>query len=305
MQEKARSFRSLRPMPHEPFFCDVQRKAFWLACAPWLHVSDVGHGLSMRGSQWTTAPTEPWPPDGYLRLDPLLDPAAAAALGRAVAALQARGIHPTFLYVYDEAWQVLDALLPKLAPLLGADAEALADVWAWCIDPRTHAGGWPLHRGWYEDVRDPAGVPGLVNVWVSLTAASERNACMHVVPLPRDRHYPGALRDLSGLDALGVPLPTAAGTALAWDANVAHWGGTCDPTFAEPRISMSFTLGRPGHPAALAPLPRPLGFAERLEVIADQIQTYGRKELAADRVELRWAEMIRGMRRMAGVTSKR
>ncbi len=149
-----------------------------------------------------------------------------------------------------------------------------------------------------RNVRDADGVPGLVNVWVSLSEASERNACMHVVPLSRDGHYPASLHDLTGLDALGLALPTAAGGALAWNANVAHWGGTCDPTFTEPRISMSFTLRRPSHPAVLPPLPRLLGFAERLDVIADQIETYGEKELAPDRIERRWAEMVAGMRRV-------
>ncbi|HEY4016782.1 MAG TPA: hypothetical protein VGM06_25780 [Polyangiaceae bacterium] len=290
-------------IPGEAFLRGVSTRAFWRDLAPWLR---VGAAPVLEGRPSTPrAPADPWPETGYLRLDPLLDLTAAASLARAAAALHARGIHPTFIYVYDEAWQVLDALLPRLAPLLGPDVEPLADVWGWCIDPRTDPGGWPLHRGWYEDVRDPSGVPGLVNVWLSLTSASERNACMHLVPLPRDRHYPSSLRDLAGLDALGVALPTSAGSALVWNANVAHWGGACDPTFTEPRISMSFTLRRPGHPTALAPLPRPLGFAERLDVIADQIETYGRKELAADRVELRWAEMVCGMRRMAGRAPKR
>jgi hypothetical protein len=283
----------------DPFLRDAHHPAFWRAIAPWLHIDEPPPREPPEPKPLAPqAPTAPWPTEGYLRLDHLLDPALAASLARAAAALRAHDVHPTFLYVYDEAWQVVDALLPRLAPQLGSSVEPLADVWAWSIDPRTDRGGWPLHRGWYEDVRDAGGVPGLVNVWVSLSDASERNACMHVVPLPRDRHYPASMRDLSGLADLGMALPTTAGTALAWNANVAHWGGTCDPTFTEPRISMSFTLRLPSHAAILPPLPSPLAFANRLDLIADQIETYGEKELAPDRVERRWARMVAGMRRI-------
>ncbi len=177
----------------------------------------------------------------------------------------------------------------------------MADVWAWHVDPRTDRGGWPLHRGWYEDVRDAAGVPGLVNVWV-LAHRRERAQRLHArrAPAARSPTHPSSLRDLAGLDALGVALPTSAGSALGVrNANVAHWGGTCDPTFTEPRISMSFTLRQPSHPAVLLPLPQPLGVRRKARRHRRSDRDVRGKELAPDRIERRWATMaVSGMRRI-------
>jgi Phytanoyl-CoA dioxygenase (PhyH) len=291
----------------ETFFRDVVNADFWRALAPWVHVEGIGPTAAGAARPHESAPrSTPWPPAGYLRLDGILDQDHADSLARAVVALRGQGLHPTFLYVYDEAWQVLDALLPRLSPLLGEDFEPLADVWAWCIDPRKDPGGWPIHRGWYEDVRDGSGAPALVNVWVALSDATERNACMHFVPLPRDPHYAGDLQTLTGLEALGVSVPTPAGSVLVWDANVAHWGGTCDPSFDEARISMSFTLrrrarlrggtGGPSAPTGATALRLPLAFRERLDVIALGFETYGGKELAPQSPEMRWASLVNGMR---------
>jgi hypothetical protein len=113
---------------------------------------------------------------------------------------------------------------------------------------------------------------------------------MHVVPLSRDPHYPGDLHDLTLLEGLGVALEAAAGSALVWNANVAHWGGTCDPSFEDPRISLSFTAQRRAVHVNDTPAMRPpLSFEERLDLIAEQFGTYGRLELTADRSEMCWS----------------
>ena len=284
----------MHPLP--AFLRDLESPAFWRALAPWLHVG-APESTAPPYSPPPPAQPIPWPATGYLELDALLDPAAALALSRAVTALHARALHPTFLYVYDEAWHVVESLRPRLAPLLGGDFDVLADVWAWHIDPRTDPGGWPIHRGVYDDVRDPAGTPGLVNVWIALTDATERNACLHMVPLPRDPHYPGDLPNLHGLEDLGLAAPIPAGSALVWNANVAHWGGRCDSSFSRPRISMSFTLRRRREIAAdILDVRLPLPFRERLDLIADQFVTYGYKELGPERNEMRWAALTGEMR---------
>lgn len=284
----------------QAFLRNVESEAFWRQIAPWLHIGTSPPSPFTERRDGGPRLT-PWPPAGYLQLPTLLDPATTASLARAVTTLHAHDLHPTFLYVYDETWHVLDALRPRLSPLLGDDFEALADAWAFYIDPRSDRGGWPIHRGWYEDVRDATGTPGLVNVWVALTDATERNACMHLVPLSRDPHYPDDLHDLTGLDDLALALPTAAGSALVWSANAAHWGGTCDPSFDQPRISMSFTVRRGGGLARdMSSVHPPLPFRARLDLIAEQFETYGDKELAPDRNEMRWAKVVRGMREAAG-----
>jgi hypothetical protein len=290
----------------QAFFRDVESAAFWHRVAPWLHVGarEGAGGAQDDGAQPVVPPpvwAEPWRSAGYLRIDAILDAPRLYALVRAMHSLRAHHIHPTFLYVFDETWDIADALFPWLSTLLGDDFDVLADAWAWHIDPRSDRGGWPIHRGWYEDVRDATGTAALVNVWVALTDASERNACMHVVPLSRDPHYPGDLHDVTALEDHALALPAAAGTALVWNANVAHWGGTCDPSFDQPRISVSFTARRRGGPTAnLRGLQFPLTFAQRLDLIAEQFERYAAVEqLAPDRVELRWATLVNGMRAAA------
>ncbi len=291
----------MQPLPG--FLRDIESTSFWRTVAPWLHIEAQGNDNAARPSPVDGAEVsraEHWPASGYLQIDALLDRAKVYSLARAVAEIRSRAIHPTFLYVYDEAWGAADALRPRLSSFLGADFDILPDVWAWHIDPRTDGGGWPIHRGVYQDVRDAAGTPGLVNVWIAVTDATERNACMHVVPLDRDPHFPADLTNLGALDDFGLALPIPAGSALVWSANVAHWGGTCDPTFGEPRVSMSFTLrGRRGLETGTPGLRLPLSFRDRLDVIADQFATYGERELSAERNEMRWAVMVSEMRMAA------
>jgi hypothetical protein len=309
MQEHRWAFIKLTPEPSvavtplQTFFRNVESESFWGRLAPWLHVASSDTSTpppSLSSSLSTTSNVSvPVPPSGYLRLDSLFAPATTTALARAITALRANDLHPTFVYVYDESWLLLDALRAPLSRLLGGDFEILADVWAWHIDPRIDRGGWPIHRGWYDDVREPAGSAGLVNIWIALTDANERNACMHLVPLPRDPHYPNDLRNLAALEPLALPLPVGAGSALVWDANAAHWGGACDSSFDSPRISASFTARRRGAAGPDTPsVSPPLTFRARLDLIADQFATYGHVELNPDRNEMRWAAMVRGMKQL-------
>jgi hypothetical protein len=290
--------------PLVAFFRNVERQAFWLQLAPRLHV-DQPSPSTFSDSAGTLARLSPldsdhWRTSGYVRLPSLLNPSVSVSLAQAITTLHSHDLHPTFIYVYDEAWCVLDALRPHLSRLLGDDFDVLADVWAWHIDPRTDRGGWPIHRGWYEDVRDATDTPALLNVWIALTDATERNACIHLVPLSRDPHYPADLHNLGSLADLALALPAPAGSGLVWNANAAHWGGTCDPSFDQPRISMSFTVRRRAAlPHDFSCIRPPLSFQQRLDLIASQFETYGHKELSADRLEMRWAALLRGMRAAA------
>jgi hypothetical protein len=285
------------------FFSQIQNLAFWRRLAPWLHIDEIaaGHPAGFSSTRRSRSRPGIFSPAGYAVAAPLLDQATAATLARAVGRLRAHAIHPTFVYVYDETWGILDALRPHLASLLGDDYEVLADAWAFYVDPRTDRGGWPIHRGCYEDVRDTSGRPSLVNIWIALTNASLRNACMHLVPLPDDPHYPADLENHDGLEPLGVAMPLDAGGALLWNANVAHWGGSCDPSFDEPRISVTFTASRKTWNRASGPanVRWPISFRDRLDLIAGQLVTYGPRELAAERREMRWATMLSAMREAA------
>jgi hypothetical protein len=286
----------------EAFFRDVESVAFWRRLAPWLHIEQKTRleFNAQRVDPPQQEQTVSCSKAGYLEIPSFLDSGLTSALARAITALRSNELHPTFIYVYDETWHLLDALHGPLSRLLGDDFEVLADAWAWHIDPRIDRAGWPIHRGSYDDVRDPSGTPRLVNVWIALTNATERNACIHLVPLSRDPHYPHDLHNLAGLSQLARPLPAAAGSALVWNANAAHWGGTCDPSFDQPRISVSFTAHQRGGPnASTSNVILPLSFRSRLDLIADQFATYGLTELAPQCNEMRWAAITRGMKQAA------
>jgi hypothetical protein len=276
----------------------------WRSVVPWLTVDDRLDWTSSSGGFVDESSVAAGRTDlrdtGFMRLESLLRHDEAASLARAAAAIRAEGLPPTFLYVYDEPWLLLGRILPYFARLLGADVEPLADVWAWHVDPRVDAGGWAPHRGWYDDVRSSDGLPSLVNVWISLTRATPRNACIHAVSFGEDPAWPGDLGRQPFDMSPARSLPTEPGTLLAWNANVLHSGGTCDPTYDQPRASASFTLRRRGwrgcaHPA----VPFALPFQARLDILADLMCTYGSHELAPESPAMQWALASATMRNLA------
>lgn len=238
---------------------------------------------------------------GFARLDGVCSGSEAAALAGAITAIRVQGLHPAFVYLFDEPWLLLGRILRLLSCVLQSDVEPLQDVWAWHVDPRVDAGGWPYHRGWYEDVRGADGLPDLVNVWLSLTRATPGNACIHAVPLRDDPGWPADLNrrpfDLSATR----PLPTEPGSLLAWNANVLHAGGRCDPASRDgPRISASFTLRRRGWRGADdSVVPAVLPFRARLDLIAVMMGTYGEHDLPLEAPVMQWASATLAMRHLA------
>jgi ectoine hydroxylase-related dioxygenase (phytanoyl-CoA dioxygenase family) len=172
----------------------------------------------------------------------------------------------------------------------------LLDFWVWHVPPSSRIGGWPRHRDFHKRVvREADSLPGRINVWLALTDAPLDHACIHVVPLPSDPNYPHALERYDATESRA--LPATAGTALAWDANVLHWGGAANPHAPSARISFAVTFERPGYGEETVDFGRTFSFSDRIDVIANQIVAYERyvPELP---VELRdWARALVGLRR--------
>ncbi len=237
---------------------------------------------------------------GFVRWPAVLGPSGARTLADAIDALVDAGLPPIFLYVYDEAWAVLPALLARAQPILGP-TDVLVDLWAWRVPPGKR--GWTPHRGSVVLERTGDGRPALLNAWIALRDVSPSEACIHLVPKGDDPFYPTELdRPPSEVPddvlARAVALPTVAGEALAWDANVLHWGGE-SATTAEPRRSYSFTLRArrgEGSPEAL-PL-EAMTFRDRLDAIATSIVTYAGIEDIAPSI-LRWARATSALRSLS------
>ncbi len=243
---------------------------------------------------------------GHARTAGLFDAGTVAAMADAIGALRREGLHPIFVFAYDAPWRLLGRIAPLVSRALGDPVDVLADFWAWHVDPRRDAGGWSPHRGWYVDVRGEDGLPSLVNTWISLSSATPRNACMHVVPLDEDPAWPGALERRPFDLRAGRAVSTEPGDVLAWSANVLHWGGATDKTADSPRISASFSLARRGWPGAGRALAPVLTVEDRLDLIAEQVALYGGLEArpGAEPSPLHslteWAAIRTGMRRLAG-----
>ena len=227
--------------------------------------------------------------EGFATLPDAAPPATCTRLVECIERLRAAGLPAMFVYLYDEPWRLGEALSARVSSMLGHPYEVVEDVWAWRIAPGSR--GWPPHRGLAEPLmaRD---APQLVNTWVALSDAEAERACMHFVPLDHDPSYPRALASLEApLSAVrAAPLP--AGSALAWNANILHWGGPCSRRARGPRVSCSFSLARAD---ALAELGLPLAgraahdLHARLDAVARQLVIYGSGQPDVSAAVLEWA----------------
>ncbi len=230
---------------------------------------------------------------GFATVRAAIDEHTSADLVRGTEELRKRDFPATFLYAFDEAWLLGEAIRSQVSQLVGHEYRLVEDVWAWHIPPGQ--GGWPPHRGVY-DAQLARDAPQILNAWVALSEVTVDRACMHAVPLDEDPGYPGALERLDAPLSAVCALPARAGDALFWNANVLHWGGPCAERAAGPRVSCSFTLCRNDAVdrfpalAMLRPLAE-LDFAARMDVVAHMIATYGEDQPDVTDVIRQWASL--------------
>ena len=238
--------------------------------------------------------------EGFSSLGPIAEPFVCTALVRAIQELRARGLPASFVYAFDEAWAIGQALRHRISAIVGHDYRLVEDVWAWHILPGAGR-GWPAHRGVASERFDRQ-APEVINVWVALSNATPERACIHAIPLDQDPGYPDALDRLDASLESVRALPAAAGDALLWNANVLHWGGPCSARAIGPRVSCSFTLCRadaarrlPGL-TMLAPLAR-LDLAARMDVLARMVLVYGQDQSDVSDVVREWAALTHALTR--------
>jgi hypothetical protein len=228
----------------------------------------------------------------------LATPARCRVLADALDELGRAGLPLVAVYVFDEVWELGLVLRDSVSRALGATYELVADLWAFSIAPGR--AGWPAHRGTYA--RLDRALPEYVNAWVAISDAGPERSCMHLVPLDEDDAYVGgSLEAVTVPPGKGLAAPLEAGGALAWNANVLHWGGPCAPEARGPRKSVTFTLCRED-----AALRRDLGAVtivdptridpwRRLEMIAEQILVYGDADSCVTEEARAWARLTSEM----------
>jgi len=234
--------------------------------------------------------------EGYFQLPPIIPVERAQRLARLIKDLTARKIPPVFAMVYDECWAIYAALDPLLSDLLGEDYLIVPpDIWGWQVDPAEGKTGWGPHRDLPEaTLLREDGSPRVINVWMPLTDATPLNACMYVMPAHLDPNLPDTLDG----NEFGLPdwqniraLPAAAGSALAWNTQVMHWGGRSSAMAPESRISLgvyfqsadvdlqavNYDRGRENCGSLRFDATLHLPFERRLRAIAGAIYLYNRR----------------------------
>jgi hypothetical protein len=178
--------------------------------------------------------------------------------------LQALGWPPVFLFMFDDAWEVLDGLWPVMRGILGEDCELDPSVFCWVARvgrgagrdaaQRTELDGAGATREEEEDGRGaPAGSnfgvphrdftcldsiadgePRLLSTWVPLTPVTADNGCMLVVPRALDRHFSKrwayahmrpATKSVEGVTEVRFDLQAVRAVAPLRPGSVVAWNG--------------------------------------------------------------------------------
>lgn len=222
--------------------------------------------------------------EGYVNAPGVLPAACIARLRVGVQRLHHRGIPAVFAFVYDDYWQIFRSLAPFLAAVLGDGYRALPDLWAWHVVPSNAAAGWVPHRDRAVPTLQADNTPNSLTVWLPLTDATPLNGCMYVLPAPfdPDLHRPGVSAKnefhFSGDQVQNIrALPATAGSLLAWNQSLVHWGGRASNLGTNPRCSIALQFQRGDVPPFEKPLLDPNvlpSFHDRIGLIGQLIAVF-------------------------------
>jgi hypothetical protein len=305
MEHEQRLFQSRGQM--DAMLARIQSPEMWRALNPQLSLTD--HPFAGAREPFAFAPDDRAgsvariKEEGYYQTRPAVEAELCRRLSEGVQNIAAAGIHPIFLGVYDEFWQVAARLSPLLAPILGERYRVLDEIWVFLVDPANAGSGWPPHRDYttFDSPRARDGMradgrPTVVTVWIPVTDAEPSNGCMYVLPANLDPNLPA--RPSIGMAARpgeAAPrlqdvraLPAPAGSVLTWNIFLLHWGGSASRHAPHPRISLAFYFHSDEvEPVAegLCALEGELPFQERLARVGRALLRY-EHELPADVAEL-------------------
>lgn len=220
--------------------------------------------------------------EGYVQVSDALSEAIIAPIRYAVSTLFQRGIPLAFAFVYDELWLAFQGLSRFLTSVLGDGYQALPDFWVWHVNPNENALGWGPHRDRVIPTLDADNSPHTLTVWLPFTDATPLNGCMYMLPAHLDDRFRQRRWDGENNTVVYNPqdiraLPATAGSVLAWNQAVLHWGGRGSRLGSAPRISAAFEFQRGDRPPFNNPLLDPARmptFQERLGLIGKQVLQY-------------------------------
>lgn len=267
-------------------------QAFWQKLNPSLSIDDTPfpadlEDFSIRDTEISNH-VQQMLQEGYFKTDAIVPKPEATKLALAVQSVVNCGLPPVFVFVYNEFWQLFSRLSGLITPILGDEYYLMpADIWAWFIRPGSNV--WAPHRDIVtpESVFHADGRPTKTTVWIPLTDVTPLNSCMYVLPTHLDPNLPDnpfnislRIQDLQNIRAL----PAAAGSVLAWNPRILHWGANCTRLAKVPRISVAIYMQskdinsdyHSGFPDTSLQLSAnsELGFEQRLDAIRAAIRQY-------------------------------
>jgi hypothetical protein len=260
---------------------DVENLAFWRALRPGLSIESVEPTAKFEVPGLADLMAE-LRFEGYLNVPGVVPPEVFTALHACVKCLHERGIPLPFAFVYDQFWQLFQRLSGLLETILGTGYRALPDFWVWYVQPSEEAKGWGPHRDRVVPTVDRNNSPHSLTLWVAFSDATPLNGCIHLVPAHLDERFKQRFWDGEGntyvTDLQNVrALPATAGSILAWNQNVLHWGGRASRKGSAPRASAAFEFQRGDRTPFNTPLldPRQLPpFQKRLGLVGKQVLQY-------------------------------
>ncbi len=219
---------------------------------------------------------------GYIQLDNVLNKDEVARMAKLVQSLVDRDWPAPFAAVYDQFWQLLQRCGQPAAHIFGADYRLMPNFWVSHVLASSEGRGWTPHRDRpYVNTLKGDGLPLTMRLWVPLTDATTKNSCIGVVPADLDPDYPNDLKNKTVHNPQHAKiLPAGAGSILAWNEALLHWGTSADEDAEHPRISMAFTV-QANFSAFEGPLLDPLvtpGFKHRLGLIGHMLKRYENRE---------------------------
>jgi hypothetical protein len=197
---------------------------FWRAICPKLHIRDNNSAAPpfQLASNKITGLKQRISHDGYFKLPPSKEldwSANIADVAQGIAQLVERGLPASFVFVFDEPWEILHAVSGLMSGLTGGN-RIIGDVLAWyvkhiafvrlCVrslvctcrhvDPNKNKSGFPPHRDRQPaDIKasfhkpeapgETVGMPKYISCWIPLTDATPENSCLYVIPAACDPGY--------------------------------------------------------------------------------------------------------------------
>ena len=268
-------------MPTSLTAADAENLAFWRDLQPNLTIEGSASPGGFEAGE-LAALMEHLRFEGYVNVPGVIPDKLVVAMRECIAKMHERSIPLPFAFIYDEAWHVFQGLAAFMEAALGSGYRALPDFWVWHVEPSENAMGWGPHRDRVQPTLDRNNAPHSLTVWIPFTDATPLNGCIYMVPAHLDERFRRRVWDGEGNNNVTFPqniraLPATAGSLLAWNQAVLHWGGRASRLAKEPRSSAAFEFQR----GDKAPFNRPLldpkktpPFQQRLGLIGKQVIQY-------------------------------